>query len=72
VAARQGVDPLLAKLAELRREAEPEDGAVLVSVADPQQEGGPLLRELLDAGFDVYECAPVRPSVEALVQEAYQ
>jgi ABC-2 type transport system ATP-binding protein len=72
VAARQGEDLLLAKLAELDFHAETEDGAVLVSLSDPQQNGGDLLRRLLEAGLDVYECAPVKPSVEGIFQESFQ
>jgi ABC-type multidrug transport system ATPase subunit len=72
LAARQGVDRLLAKLTELGLHGEPEESSVLVSMADPQNEAGPLLRELLDADIDIYECAPVRPSVEGIVQDSYQ
>jgi ABC-2 type transport system ATP-binding protein len=72
LAARQGVDRLLAKLAELGLHGEPAESAVLVSMADPQNEAGPLLRELLDADIDIYECGPVRPSIEGIVQDAYQ
>lgn len=72
LAARQGVDRLMAKLAELGHHGEPEESSVLVSMADPQNEGGALLRELLDADIDVYECAPVRPSIEGIVQDGHQ
>jgi ABC-2 type transport system ATP-binding protein len=72
VAARQGVDRLLAELAELGMHAEAVEGAVLVSTADPRQEGASLLRRLLEAGLDVYECAPVEPEVKDIVLEAFQ
>jgi len=72
VAARQGVERVLAELAEMGLHAEPEDGAVLVSTADPQLEGATLLRRLLEAGLDVYECAPVQPEVKDIVLEAFQ
>jgi ABC-2 type transport system ATP-binding protein len=72
VAARQGVDRVLAELAELGVQAEAEENAVLVSTADPQQEGATLLRRLLDAGIDVYECAPVDPEVKDIALEAFQ
>ncbi|HEY4025073.1 MAG TPA: ABC transporter ATP-binding protein [Candidatus Dormibacteraeota bacterium] len=75
VAARQGADRLLAELAELGLQVETDetdDGAVLVSMSDPQQDGASLLRRLLEAGLDVYECAPVRPSLEGILREAYQ
>jgi ABC-2 type transport system ATP-binding protein len=72
VAARQGADRLLAELAELGHHVETDDGAVLVSMSDPQQDAAALLRRLLDAGLDVYECAPVRPALEGILQEAYQ
>jgi len=70
VAARQGVDRLLSQLAMLGYDAEASDGAVLVRLAQPQQETPDLLRKLLDANIDVYECAPTRPSVDAVLQEA--
>jgi ABC-2 type transport system ATP-binding protein len=72
VAVRQGVDRLLAELAELGHHVETDDGAVLVSIGDPEQDGAALLRKLLESGLDVYECAPVRPSLEGILQEAYQ
>jgi ABC-2 type transport system ATP-binding protein len=72
VAARQGVERLLAEVAELGMHAEAANGAVLVSTGDPQQEGAALLRRLLEAGLDVYECAPVRPEIEEIVLESMQ
>lgn len=77
VAARQGVEQVLAELAELRLHAEADDDAVLVWAADPehadlQKEGADLIRRLVGAGLDVYECAPVQPDVEEIVLETYQ
>jgi len=73
VAARQGVGAVMAELAELGMHGEPADGgAVVVSVASPEQESGALLRRLLEAGLDVYECAPVRPALETILHEGYQ
>jgi ABC-2 type transport system ATP-binding protein len=69
VAARQGVSELLAKLEELRFEAEADDGAVLVSVSDPQVDGAALLRQLVEAQLDVYECAPVHQPMEGAFPE---
>jgi ABC-2 type transport system ATP-binding protein len=70
VAARQGVDRLLSQLTILGYEAEASDGAVLVRLEQPQEETPDLLRKLLDANIDVYECAPSRASVESVLQEA--
>jgi ABC-2 type transport system ATP-binding protein len=70
VAARQGVDRLLSQLAILGYDAEASDGSVLVRLAQPQDETPDMLRKLLDANIDVYECAPTRPSVESVLQEA--
>jgi ABC-2 type transport system ATP-binding protein len=70
VAARQGVDRLLSQLAILGYDAEASDGSVLVRLAQPQHETPDMLRKLLDANIDVYECAPTRPSVESVLQEA--
>jgi ABC-2 type transport system ATP-binding protein len=72
VAARQGPGRVLAELAELGLHGEADDGAVLVSVADPRQQGASILQKLLDAGLEVYEVAPVRPSVEGIIQESLQ
>ncbi len=72
IVARQGVEPLLAQLTVMELHAEPEDGAVLVSMSDPQQEGAPLLRRLLEAGLDVYECTPVSSSIAGIVEDSDQ
>ncbi len=70
VAARQGPDRLLSQLSLLGYEAEASEGAVLVRLAEPQEDTPDMLRKLLEAHIDVYECAPVRPSVERAAQGA--
>jgi ABC-type multidrug transport system ATPase subunit len=72
VTARESPDRVLAELAELGMQGEAVDGAVLVATPDPELEGASLLRRLLDAGLDVYECAPVEPEVKDIVLEAFQ
>ena len=72
VAAKQGVDRLLSELTRMGLHADAEDGAVLVSTADPQADGADLLRRLLLADIDVYECAPVEPEARDIVLDAYQ
>ncbi|HJL15943.1 MAG TPA: YhfC family glutamic-type intramembrane protease [Sandaracinaceae bacterium LLY-WYZ-13_1] len=42
------------------------DGALRVSVVDPEIDAPALLRGLLESGVDVVECAVERPSLEAL------
>jgi ABC-type multidrug transport system ATPase subunit len=69
LAAREGPEELLAALDKLGRHADEEDGAVLASVDDPEAEAPRILRELLEAGLQVYECAPVRASLEQLYPE---
>lgn len=71
VAARQGADRLLTQLAVLGYDAEAGEGAVLVRLANLQQDTPAMLRQLLESGIDVYECAPTRPSVESILQEAF-
>lgn len=71
VAARQGVDRLLAELQKFGFHAEADQGSVLVEVPNVRNDGPDLLRKLLnEAGVDVYECAPVRPALEGVFAEA--
>jgi len=70
VAARQGADRLLSQLAVLGYEAEESEGSVLVRLAEPQHDTPDMLRKLLEAHIDVYECAPLRPSVENVAHGA--
>jgi ABC-2 type transport system ATP-binding protein len=71
LAARQGAAPLLAalQLHGVEAEAEGSDGGVLVELADVRADAPGLLRALLDAGLDIYECRPVQASLEALFLE---
>ena len=43
---------------------------VLLEVADPEREAPRVLRTLMDAGLDVYECTPVQASLEEVFLEA--
>jgi len=71
VAAREGVDRLLAELQKFGFNAEADQGSVLVEVPNVRNDGPELLRKLLnEAKVDVYECAPVRPSLEGMFVEA--
>jgi ABC-2 type transport system ATP-binding protein len=71
LSARQGAEPLRAALVArgLAAEAEP-GGSVLVDLDEPEAAAPDLLRALLAAGLDVYECRPERASLEALFLEA--
>jgi len=40
------------------------------SSADPEREAPRVLRTLMDAGLDVYECTPVQASLEEVFLEA--
>jgi ABC-2 type transport system ATP-binding protein len=46
------------------------DGAVHVTLAEPEVEAPGLLRALLGAGVDVYECRPARQTLEELFLDA--
>jgi ABC-2 type transport system ATP-binding protein len=71
LAARQGAAPLLAalQLRGLEAIATGSDGGVLVELADVRADAPSLLRALLQAGLDIYECRPVQASLEALFLE---
>lgn len=69
LAAHQGPQALLASL-DGAGSAEVEGDSVLLELADPEGEAPHLLRRLLDAGLDVYQCTPVRPTLEELFLEA--
>ncbi|MBO0683972.1 MAG: ABC transporter ATP-binding protein [Candidatus Dormibacteraeota bacterium] len=69
LAARQGPEALLAAL-NGSGSAHIDGPAVLLEVGDPQLEAPALLRRLLDAGLDVYECTPVLASLEDVFLEA--
>ena len=69
LAARQGPEALRARLAQVGP-VHVDGTGVLVEVADPMTAAPMLLRRLLDAGLDVYECTPVRATLEDLFLEA--
>jgi ABC-2 type transport system ATP-binding protein len=71
LAARQGAAPLLAalQLRGLEAIATGSDGGVLVELADVRADAPSLLRALLQAGLDIYECRPMQASLEALFLE---
>ena len=69
LAARQGPEALRARLGQVGP-IHVDGTGVLVEVADPLTAAPVLLRRLLDAGLDVYECTPVRATLEDLFLEA--
>ena len=69
IVARQDPEVVLAEVRELGQHAELVEGAVQVEVGSPPNDGPSLLRKLLDAGVDVYECGPVRAPLESLLHE---
>ena len=69
LAARQGPEAVRAGLGHVGP-VHVDGGGVLVEVADPMTEAPMLLRRLLDAGLDVYECTPVRATLEDVFLEA--
>ncbi|HYI02028.1 ABC transporter ATP-binding protein [Hyalangium sp.] len=66
IRAAQGPERLLAALAELGTPGRQEEEAVLVPTPEPTTQAPELLRRLLAAGVDVYECRVVTPSLEQL------
>jgi ABC-2 type transport system ATP-binding protein len=66
---RQGPEALRAALGDGTR-LTMEDRAVLIDVEDVEQEAPDLLRRLMAAGIDVYECMPIRATLEDLFLEA--
>lgn len=72
LAARQGGAALGAVLTRRGLQFEPSDEGVLLSVSDPQQDAPALLRALLDEGIDVYECRPVRPTLQSVFLDVVQ
>ena len=69
LAVRQGPEALAARLDGLGP-AQVEGRTVLLEVADPERDAPAVLRRLLDAGLDVYECTPVQASLEDVFLEA--
>jgi ABC-2 type transport system ATP-binding protein len=69
LAVHQGPEALAARLnglGPLRVDGD----RVLLEVADPEREAPRVLRTLLDAGLDVYECTPMQASLEEVFLEA--
>lgn len=69
LAARQGPEALRAGLGTVGP-VHVDGNGVLVEVADPTAEAPMLLRRLLEAGIDVYECTPVQATLEDVFLEA--
>jgi ABC-2 type transport system ATP-binding protein len=69
LAAHEGPEALLAHLDGVGP-AHVDGSAVLVEVADPEAAAPRLLRRLLADGVDVYECTPVRATLEDVFLEA--
>jgi ABC-2 type transport system ATP-binding protein len=64
--ASQGPERLLAALAEFGTPGRQDEETVLVPMPEPSTQAPELLRWLLAAGVDVYECRVVTPSLEQL------
>jgi ABC-2 type transport system ATP-binding protein len=69
LAARSDLQALVAALEGMERSFESTEGGVLVDVADPEAEAPELLRRLLEAGVEVYECSTLPASIEDLFPE---
>ena len=71
LAAHQGARAVLSTLNGFEGRARVVEGdAVLLETTDPEAEAPALLRRLVGAGLDVYECTPVRATLEDLFLEA--
>jgi ABC-2 type transport system ATP-binding protein len=68
--ARQGPERLAAALRERGHEPTIDDATVEVPAADAESDAPRLLRELLGAGIDVYDCRVLAPSLEDLFLQA--
>jgi ABC-2 type transport system ATP-binding protein len=68
--ARQGVRPLLEELNGMASRAWVTGESVLMETTDPREEAPVLLRRLLAAGLDIWECTPVQPTLEDLFLDA--
>ncbi|HZV51252.1 MAG TPA: ABC transporter ATP-binding protein [Candidatus Dormibacteraeota bacterium] len=69
LAARGEPQALVGELEGMERKVEATEGGVLVDVSDPQAEAPELLRRLLEARIEVYECSTVPASIEELFPE---
>lgn len=70
LAAAEGREALSAALARLGRAHEADGEAVLVLCADARADAPSLLRALLGAGLDVFECSPIEASLESMFLQA--
>jgi ABC-2 type transport system ATP-binding protein len=66
LAARQGPEAVAAALSALGVAGEVDDGGVWLNMSRPEEETPSLLRRLLGAGLDVYECRVAEPTLEDL------
>ncbi len=69
LSARQGPKAIMNRL-NGAGPARIEGTSVVLEVSDPEKEAPTLLRQLLDGGLEVYECTPVRASLEDVFLEA--
>lgn len=69
LAATQGAQPLAQALAQLGYAPQIAADSVQLAINAPQQQVPALLRDLLTAGLDVYECHTVGPTLEDLFLE---
>jgi ABC-2 type transport system ATP-binding protein len=69
LAAHQGPEAVVARLNGVGP-VQVDGRSVLVELPDPEAEAPRLLRHLLAAGLDVYECTPVEASLEEVFLEA--
>jgi ABC-2 type transport system ATP-binding protein len=67
---RRGARSRLRLAAHQGPQALVDDRSVLLEIPNPEAEAPRLLRRLLDAGLDVYECTPVQASLEEVFLEA--
>ncbi len=70
LAATQGAQALREALIARGLSCEADGDAQIVECADPRSLAPGLVRELLADGLDVYECAPLEASLEAMFLEA--
>ncbi len=66
LAAQEGPERLVDALNWLGYQPSNRDGTVQIGIADPQTSAPDLLRRLLEAGLNVYECHTLRPRLEDL------
>jgi ABC-2 type transport system ATP-binding protein len=69
LAAHQGTEALMARLDGVGP-MRVHDRSVVLEIPNPEAEAPRLLRRLLDAGLDIYECTPVQASLEEVFLDA--